>query len=152
MTLVVFSYQTSIMREQQRMSVLPYLSMMNEGTGSDNYKLILKNDGIGPAFIESVIVAYEGKEYETDLPRFLAKHSEVLDSLTNIYHSNIIPGQLIPAGLVIPILGAKDSKSNSEKLHEIIKNFDCTLKIIYKSIYDERWLLDSNSAFPQKLE
>ncbi|EAY25568.1 hypothetical protein [Microscilla marina] len=46
MTLAVSWYQTAIIRQQQRLSVLPYLSFQNYGTGGANYKYTLRNNGI----------------------------------------------------------------------------------------------------------
>lgn len=61
-TLLVFLYQTNLVRQQQYMSVLPYLEFQNHDVFSyDNYELILKNKGIGPALIISRNVISKGR-------------------------------------------------------------------------------------------
>jgi len=153
MTLVVLVYQTNIMREQQRLSVLPYLSMNNSGTGTSNYSFMLYNNGIGPAFVEAVKVIHKGKEYEMDIPSFLNKYIPKLDSINNLYHSNVYAGMLIPAGMELPVLQIDNSKEDADKLFALFKElskegFD--FELTYKSIYNERWVLRGNT--PEKLD
>ncbi|MEO1052923.1 MAG: hypothetical protein AAFX87_19970 [Bacteroidota bacterium] len=155
MTLFVLSYQTKIIREQQRLSVLPYLSIFNENTGGPNFKLSIKNDGIGPAFIESVEVIYKDKTYETDLPQFLYDNIPEMDSIDNIYHSNLGPGQLVPPGLQLNILEVNDSQESGVQLVQLLQklgNEGIDLKIVYRSIYEERWQLTIRNNFPEKLD
>jgi hypothetical protein len=152
MTLVVFIYQTNIIRKEQRLSALPYMTMGNQGFGSPTFKLIIKNDGIGPAFVKDITIKYEGKTYESDLPQFLYEHIPGMDTIENILHSNINPGYLIPAGRVIPILEVNNSLSSSQQLIRIFEEHDITMELVYESIYEEQWLLSSDEGFPQKIE
>ncbi|OJJ20095.1 hypothetical protein BKI52_16620 [marine bacterium AO1-C] len=155
MTLFVSLYQTAIIRKQQRLSVLPYLSLGNYNTGGPNYKLVLKNDGIGPAFIESVEIEYKGKKYPYDLPVFLREN--MLDSLKKIKrmsHSNIYKGQMVPAGTTLPLLAIHNSQKDADQLVRLLqrlKKDGMKLSIIYRSVYEERWRLSFNSTIPEKL-
>lgn len=154
MTLVVSWYQTSIIRQQQRLSVLPYLSLGNQGTGSARYKFMLKNDGIGPAFVEDVYINYRGKKYRMDLPVFLHKHIPEREKLNKISHSNISPGNMIPAGVQIDIFAVQNSQPNANKLITLLKKLrkeGLEMVIIYKSVYEERWKLSSQGRMPEKL-
>ena len=119
-TLVVLIYQTKIMRDQQRLSVMPYISLNSQNSGTPNYQIILKNDGIGPAFVESVNIVYQEKDFQMDLASFLLENVPEFDSLDNIFFSNIFVGQLIPAGLSIPVLEVDNSQSDSNKLLNLI--------------------------------
>lgn len=53
-TLFVFIYQTNLIRKQQYMSVYPHLSFIHMTPGSLDYRFILRNQGIGPAFISAI--------------------------------------------------------------------------------------------------
>jgi len=155
MTLFVFAYQTNIIREQQRLSALPYLSTIYQNTGTANFKLVVKNNGIGPAFVKSIKIMYNGKEFETDLFRFLHENIPEMDSIENIFHSNIHPGQLIPAGQSIAILEVNNSISDSKKLVQLLKilqDQNLNIELIYKSVYDERWKLTFDNNLPEKIE
>lgn len=155
MTLFVSLYQTNMIRQQQRLSVLPYLSFGNYNTGGANYKLMLSNDGIGPAFIESVEISYKGKTYPYDLPVFfrdvIPKQVEQIKKFT---HSNIFKGQMIPAGTKLSLLEIRNSPEDGIKLYKLLqklKKEKMQLKIVYRSVYEERWQLILGDAIPQKL-
>ena len=155
MTLVVLMYQTNIMREQQRLSVLPYLSINRSGTGTANFSIVMHNNGIGPAFVESTKVRYKGKEYDMDVPNFLYKHVPEMDSIHQLYHSNIYSGMLIPAGKTLNILEIDNSIKDSNKLLKLFsrllkEGFD--FELVYKSIYNERWKLTGAGSTPEKID
>ena len=48
-TLIVFLYQTNLIKKQQYMSVYPYLTLGNNGSFTADYEYSLTNNGIGPA-------------------------------------------------------------------------------------------------------
>ncbi len=155
MTLIVFILQTNIIREQQRLSVLPYLYMVNENSGLPTYKFKLMNNGIGPAFIESVNVRYKGKTFNMDIPTFLYQNVPEMDSVYNVFHSNLVDGQLIPAGKEIAIFEVNNSIEDAEKLLKVMRQLNdegFDYEIVYKSIYEERWKLNSSSISPIKMD
>lgn len=155
MTLIVLVYQTNIMRDEQRLSVFPYLSINRAQTGTPNFAIVLHNNGIGPAFVESVKVMYKGKDYQMDLPNFLFKHVPEADSIDNLFHSNIYPGMLIPAGNKFNILEIDNSQEDSNKLLKLFGKLmkeDFDFEIIYRSIYKERWKLTGMSSMPEQLD
>lgn len=153
-TLFVFIYQTNLMRKQQYLSVLPYLSVGIENGFSPDYKLVLTNNGIGPAFIESVRVKYEGKEYDKDLPSLLLSIDVGFDTLSSVSYSNIYAGRMIPAGERVEILAVDNSLEDARLLLKILADlqengFD--FELIYRSIYEEKWRLTANSTVPEKI-
>lgn len=156
LTLYVTFEQFKISREQQRLSVLPYLSIGNYYTGSPNYQLVLRNDGIGPAFIESVVVIYEGKKYEMDLINFLYEQFPTeMDSIPNLAHSNIYEGLLVPVGQKIPHLSIENSQKSADRLLMLLEKLDegnFQFEIVYSSIYKEKWKLRAGDTSPEKLE
>ena len=154
MTLVVFFYQTRLMREQQHQSVLPYLAVGFRHTGSPDFHLYLSNDGIGPAFIESVKVTYQGKEYEMDLPNFLASQVPAMDTINNYLFSNIYRGKMIAAGEVIEIIKANNSMKVANQLKAVLDQLNdegLNYEIIYRSVYDDKWRLTGDSSIPEEL-
>ncbi len=152
-TLVVLFYQTELMREHQRLSHLPYLIMVNEGSYSPNYKLVIRNQGIGPAFIESSTVHHNGKSYDMDLPNFLYEYIPAMDSVDNLGHSNIFPGLMVPANEVIPILEVDNSLETFEQLFAIFAQEDSlSFEFVYRSVYNERWRVSTETVIPVKLD
>jgi hypothetical protein len=153
MTLVVLIYQTSIMREQQRMSVLPYLTISNFGTDTPNFKVVLENSGVGPAFIKSSVIKWKGKNYKIDLVKFFFQNAPSADSIRNLYHTNLSEGALIPAQRQIPLLEVRDSFADSHQLYSLYNGMmDSGLEyeIIYSNVYDEEWKISSTSKMPVK--
>jgi len=57
--LAVTVYQTYILREQQRMSAWPYLTLYN--STSEGASRFAKNVGLGPALVRSVVVRVDGR-------------------------------------------------------------------------------------------
>ena len=151
-TLMVFLYQTNLIRKQQFMSVYPHLTFQNFGTLTKNYSFVLKNDGIGPAIIESVQVKTKTNEtFEDLLPFVVDRIIKMQDSTIGFYHTNIYPGQLIPAESKIDLILTSDHTiSTSKKLYNIINEDGMEVIISYKSIYDEQWSISSASNEPIK--
>lgn len=59
-TLGVVFYQASLMRQQTRAATWPYLSVQSSAS-ADMFRFIVTNSGVGPARLESVTVAVDGK-------------------------------------------------------------------------------------------
>jgi hypothetical protein len=64
-SLAIILYQTQLMREQQRASVLPYLMIAVQSSNESTY-LTVRNGGIGPALLDDVRVRYKGRDYVGD--------------------------------------------------------------------------------------
>lgn len=152
---LLIAYQTFLMREQQLLSALPHLSIGNEGSYTPNFRYVLSNHGIGPAFIEDIKISYQGKiSDDQDLAAFFIQNSEEFQNLHHVLHSNIFPGMLIPAGSDIAIFEVANSKDDAAKLHELMNSFyegGLTFKLIYASVYGERWEITESSLAPDKL-
>ncbi len=150
-TLVVFVYQTQLIREQQYKSVFPYLEMGNAGTNTTGYGFYLVNTGIGPAMIKKVEIKYADSSFQMDLATHLNLNIKDKDSI-EFTHSNISIGQLIPPERVINL--AKLSKPDikmGRRLHKFIHDPKLDFIIEYESIYNERWRLSYRNGLPEKL-
>ena len=156
-TLTVLIYQArmateqqELYRKQQMMSVYPYLSMFNNGTGSKDYRLTIKNTGIGPAILKSVKVYAKGNTYD-DIVFFLDDTFSEADSIS-YGHSNLWEGRMIPQGeTVYPITVTDNKVSSGLKVVEAIFGLYTYVEIIYESVYGETWMLSNRNSSPIKL-
>ncbi|TKD66236.1 hypothetical protein FBT53_05005 [Flavobacterium sp. ASW18X] len=163
LTLVIFIYQTNLMRKQNYISILPYVQFAERNHSSGNvYELSLKNHGIGPAILESVQMIYYGEvesltTYDNSIVTYLKSKNSALDSLDNFTFSTLNPGIAIPANQSYSFLkvaeSAKDYTLITDAIAELLAD-GLEYKIVYKSIQDERWQIRSNrpSQGPEKLE
>ncbi len=159
-TLIIFVYQTNLMRKQNYTSIMPYLelSITNDNEGN-TFTLSLDNHGIGPAIIESVIMDYKDEEYnlsdfEDHLYSFLSSMEPVLDSINTISFSTLDVGMAIPANSQYPVLSVKNSKEGYQLITSTINRMleeGWRYEIIYKSIQNERWVIHNDTQGPKKL-
>ena len=160
-TLAVFIYQTNLIRKQQYMSVYPHLNLANHNSESLNYKYVLSNEGVGPAFIRTIHVKESnGKAYENLLTYVESKIQES-DSIW-IHYSDLYEGRLLSANDKIILFGLSDIgytnarglPSNTivgaNKLWHILNSDSLDIIISYESIYGERWRITSDSSSPIK--
>lgn len=107
LTLIVFVYQTNLLRKQQYMAAYPHLSLMNEKSGTLQYSFGLSNHGVGPAFIESVKVSASNDMVYDDIIHYVEKTMGKQDSINYVY-SNLWVGRLIPANEKINLIQLLD--------------------------------------------
>ena len=151
-TLIVFLYQTNLIKKQQYMSVYPYLTLGNNGSFTSEYGYGLINNGIGPALISSVKVSgKDGKKYSDINPYVQEMILSNNDSLTCFYYSNLFKGMIIPAGGKVEIIQTVDeSLITADKLYEILNDTVLIIEIEYESIYGEVWEVSNKSKVPVK--
>ncbi|MFA8434547.1 MAG: hypothetical protein ACEPOZ_08535 [Marinifilaceae bacterium] len=139
-TLFTFIYQTRLMREHQRASVLPYLEI-NYLTWPDNFVLQVENNGIGPAFVKDVRIKYKDSIYHLDPADFLIDKLLPSDTVEPFILSqySISKGMLIPAGKTVKMLSAK-GKEGCVYLTKIFAKKAAVTEITYSSIYQETWI------------
>lgn len=150
-TLSVFIYQTRLIQKQQYASALPYLELWNSGPNIGDYKLLLVNNGIGPAFIEDVRIHYEGKIYRNDPVGFYSNVIYPKDTLDFI-SSNLRKGQVIPEGHQVELVAVDNSAKDAIKLRKLFSDGRTKIEITYKSVYEEVWRLDGMGEATIKLE
>ncbi|WP_420315694.1 hypothetical protein [Ekhidna sp.] len=157
-TLFVIVYQTNLFRKQQYASVLPYLEIWNS-SNDDTYKLILINNGIGPAFIEEVKLIYKDSVLQMDPADFAQEVIKKEDSLTRFGYSNISKGRLVPAGNQINLVQSIDDSLNAAILWSWFSGSDTTrlaypeIEIQYSSVYGEQWIVKKyGTDLPIKVE
>ncbi len=159
-TLLIFVYQTNLMREQNNLSILPYLAVTTTTNSAvPVFELNMENHGIGPAIIESVELTYKDmtynlNDYDNSMYKFFVILVPELDSIKNFSHSSLEKGMAIPANSLYNILKVNDSLEEFHLMAKTMKDLledGFNYEIIYKSIQNERWLIHYNSQGPQKL-
>ncbi len=151
LTLIVFLYQTNLIKKQQYMSVYPHLSLENAGTNTKSYKYLLTNNGVGPALIKSVEVQVKNGKTYTDIEPYVKANLTMKDSV-KYYYANISTGMLIPEKNSIELIETVDNTyKTSNILHKILNSEDVNIKIEYESIYGECWIITNQSKLPKKL-
>jgi len=159
-TLVIFVYQTNLMRKQNYISILPYLTFSTTNDlASHTFELKLENHGVGPAILESVRLTYQGKsydlvEYENQLFPFLVTLEPELDSIQMVNYSTLNKGMAIPANSGYTVLSVSQSSKNYQLLLQHLTKLEeegLKYEIIYQSIQDERWRIYTDSQGPEKL-
>lgn len=160
-TLIIFIYQTNLMSKQNYLSILPYLGISTSNNPANtNYTISLDNFGVGPAIIESVSLTYMGitedlVDYDNHLLRYLQAKVPALDSLKAVSYSTLDKGLAIPAGTNYNIVSIHNSEEDYNLFItqlEAISEKGFTYEITYKSIQDERWVINDTAQGPEKLD
>lgn len=170
-TLIMILYQTSLMRQEQQLirveqkaSVMPSLAI-GYGFGQENdiisERIWLTNRGLGPAFIEEIVIIDGDNSYETDLYGYFERlnSNKEAQSIERLYSGRIIPSN---DGMTIY---EKQTDSTSQillsshfKYPYQVKNMPtdnpekAIIEITYKSVYNDRWKIRSDRSSPIELE
>lgn len=156
-TLMIFIYQTNLIRKQNYLSILPYLVVSTTDNAQGyTYELNLKNLGVGPAIIESVTVFYKNKEYDLAdydyaMHKCLMDLDPRLDSLKSFSFSTLNQGLAIPANETYNIISVKDSQKDYKIIIQSLEHLlsqGLDYEIVFKSIQNERWKLHNNTYGP----
>lgn len=165
-TLFMIMYQTNLMRQEQRASVMPSLTI---GTGyhfeneSMEETIRVTNRGLGPAFIREVRIIDSNQAYETDVYGYLKKqglHSSIEVRTIN----RLQPGSIIPPNERMIIYGKITDSTSTLTLTEAFEFYDDSedsenietnkpiMEIIYENVYGDRWRIRSDHYIPEEVE
>jgi len=161
-TLLIFMYQTNLMKKQNYLSILPYMAVTDTHNGAEQtFKLNLHNHGVGPAIIESVAMIHQTKKYDlsnfdNNIYSFLINRAPQLDSIRNFSSSTLDKGMAIPANTIYNIFAVTNSSRDyvliTNALDRLLVEEELDYEIVYKSIQNERWLITKDSKGPIKLD
>ena len=164
LSIVAVIYQSYLAREendliiiQQAASVLPYLDDWYNNAGNE-YKFIIENKGIGPAFIKDVkFIGSDPQNKDSlyfnslhELFNFMMQQSSFLDSI-HAEKSSINANMLLSPGERREYLVFTFNNDNQKRRFR--KEFDTYYagsKIIYADVYGSEWILDSEKGYPIK--
>jgi len=165
-SLFITVYQTYLIREAQSASVLPYLAFGITSNNEGAY-LTLRNDGVGPARLESVRIHFKGETTEVDpYDFFLAHRTGPLPPGLSV--DRVTPGRLLPANSTILMLGIGGNAERVKTLGDMLRLFTiadappswldelqarggdkAVIDIVFSSVYGDRWRIRSDAQVPQ---
>ncbi len=154
LTLVIFIYQTDIMRVQSKLSVKPRLDFTSNISGNDStifYQEVIENKGLGPAIIDSIYFVRNEKNYALDIEKLLQEElPKVLEYGYLPQHATLSKGATLSPNEERPIYTYHFPTKLRDSLFTYlgIVNEDenpFPIKVIYTSIYeDEYWKMDND--------
>ncbi|WP_138990508.1 hypothetical protein [Larkinella sp. C7] len=143
--LIVSIFQTRIAREQQQASVWPYIQLTSNHL-DNNFELLLKNNGVGPALIKKVEFRYHGKSEfsHTKLLNHIVNTETIQDSVRKAgrFWNAVVPGDVIKAGDQIEIYKTTNSSYLADFLGQVTSDSTFQFQITYSDVYGNCWLLD----------
>ena len=143
--LVVSIFQTRIAREQQQASVWPYLQMTSNHLDND-FELLLKNNGVGPALIKKTEFRYRGRSETSHMK--LLNHIVITetpqDSVRKAgrFWNAVVPGDVVKTGDQIELYKTTTSSYLADFLGQVISDSTFQFRITYSDVYGNCWLLD----------
>jgi hypothetical protein len=177
-SLAIVLYQTALIREQAKASVLPYLMIAYVSSNEGAY-ITMRNMGLGPARIEHIRVLHGGSTFDGDPYAYYATLPDTKIPADRVYRDRVLPGMLIPSGSVWQMLGSPNSMPMAGELlrtfvfvavqdpapsHGVTADLPASggaaekgaadkavLEIDYASVYGERWRVRSDRVVPEPL-
>ena len=165
-TVIMIFYQTNLMRQEQKSSVMPSLkigySTERDSLGKRNEKIWFINRGLGPAFIEKISIVDSSGRHDTDLYGYFKK----IDGNEDInFMKRAFPGTIIPVNERM-VLYDKNTDSTSKVVlmnyfkypftkktkHPGGKYDKAILEVYYKNVYGDRWKVRSDNHIPTQLD
>lgn len=161
-SLIALLYQSYLAREENRLnqmqqsaSVLPHLNQWYSDF-NDEFKIIIGNKGVGPAFIKEVEFKLDSTntfDNSKELIRHIFRNKKILDSVSYI-QSTIVKGFVLPANDFINVIEIS-GKDNINRFKQVMATTPIHFKIVYEDVYGTRWMLsnvDSENNSPVKLD
>lgn len=161
LTLVIFIYQTSLIRTQSRLSVTPRISFSIYQNSTDSLVTVISeitNKGLGPAIIESIEVIHKGKKYPLNFSKFLElAYPEFNDHATLTQSASLSKGSTLSPNESSNIFTIKFELT---KLDGLLSYLGIQLgqnpffiEVVYSSIYGDRWITNNlEDEHPMRLE
>lgn len=148
LTLVIFVYQTSLMRVQSRLSVKPWVTFstsINFKDSTATYTSVIINKGLGPAIIESINILYEGEKYPLDFERFFESTFKGLENYGELdRHVTLEKGSTLISNEAVEMYRFSFSLKHVQEIMKILKiseedEIPFDVEVVYNSIYEEQW-------------
>lgn len=136
--LILSIWESRLNRKHQKLMVTPHIEIHRTVNSLDQFfKVIIKNEGLGPAFITSILFVYKNQEIDLiDLRKFSSDLTN--DSTLNFFE---LDGEtILKEGKEIYYLDInfkKSKKLSEEELKTFSKSIEITIN--YKSAYKESY-------------
>ncbi|MBD2699372.1 hypothetical protein IC229_01900 [Spirosoma sp. BT702] len=139
-------YQAYLQRTQQYASVMPVLDSYHTGhfdDGTFGSAMTITNLGLGPAFIDSVAYYYRQKRYDNiyDIIDVALTENKMVD--TTLLFSDLWKDKVLPQGEKLYVYQTTNRKTVPLFSRRIAQQM--RFVIYYRSVYGERWVLDSQN-------
>ncbi len=162
MTLIIFLYQTHLIKDQSRLSVRPRLTFsknidktltVNDTDSATQTKirvrLKLRNNGLGPAIIESCKVLDKGQPYEV-MSFFQEAYPELFEYGFFSQITELTVGEAIPPEEAIFLFAYEYDAQHEADINSLFNTetnyeFPFEFTIIYSSMYGEKWQVSSET-------
>lgn len=137
-TLGVYIYQAKVMKEQQHVSVWPYMEWY---TGNvEDFHINAKNKGVGPAIIRKVEMSVDGKP--------VRNNQELISALLGNdwkmgYVNSTLGGRVLSPGEEVAMLRIPDVKEG-RAFEAKLRQHTFTMKITYCSVYGDCWITEED--------
>ncbi|WP_350284337.1 hypothetical protein [uncultured Croceitalea sp.] len=161
LTLVIFIYQTNIMRDQSKLSVKPRLDFTTNQGGNDSivtFQQVLENKGLGPAIIDSIYFKYDGKNIPLESKKLLETYFPKLLTYGHLSQYAVLgKGTTLTPEEERSIFTYELPVSNLDSVFGYLKinpedDAPFPVEVIYTSIYeDELWMVNSDESQPKRL-
>ncbi len=162
LTLVIFIYQTDIMRVQSKLSVKPRLDFTLNQSGNDSIMVlqeVLENKGLGPAIIDSIYFVYGNTHHEVGVESFLEENlPKTLEYGFLKQHAFFGRGTTLAPNEERAIFTYHVPVTKVDSLFAYLGITDedddpFTIEVIYTSIYeDELWKVTTDESIPERLD
>lgn len=147
--LVVSIYQTYITREQQKMSVWPYLTLAHSQSGGDTatYEFRVGNEGVGPALVGSVEVLADRKPRGSwgAVAQAFGVSLSGGEGVQQSYYSSFHRGSVVLPGTDKMLLSMRGPASMT---YWRAAQTRFRMRVCYCSLYGDCWLNDSEADQP----
>jgi|GEM_PF-3360152 len=163
-TLIMILYQTNLMRQEQRASVMPSLKIGYNIKTDDTIfteTIAIRNRGLGPAFVYKFLVKQDNAVHEGDLFSYF---DSINDNKNALSMKRMVGDFIIPKNEEV-IIYEKETTPNSDVFLgkyfeyplEILRVSEETddkaiIEIYYKNVYGDRWVISSNKSAPEALD
>ncbi|GMN10282.1 hypothetical protein MTsPCn9_13030 [Croceitalea sp. MTPC9] len=154
LTLIIFIYQTNIMKEQSKLSVKPRLDFTTNFDQKDSTIIIrevIENKGLGPAIIDSIYFKYKDGAYPVDIETLIKKEiPKLLEFGYLSQHATLSKGTTISPNEERFIFTYHIPMSQLENLYSYLGMSDeddnpFPIEVIYTSIYeDNKWMMNND--------
>lgn len=156
LTLIIFLYQTRIISKQARLSVTPRISFTAGIANFDDFikfSIGIKNNGLGPAIIDSTAIFAFNKYYPLNFKEFTKTKYPQADTIISSSSTNVITrgATLLPNNEVMLVETSVPNKNirsfyKMYGLEEGDTTFPFDVIIYYSSIYEEKWKVTLRTA------
>lgn len=152
-TLVIFIYQTNIMRNQSRLEVKPRLVFNTSVQSNDSlvtFTFLLRNKGLGPAMIKEAKIIHDSQKYPLDYDFFIDFVYPDLEEYGNLLStSSLLSGDIVSVNEVQSLFVYRAYAKDISKINEYLNLNNANyilpwdVEITYESLYEEEeWKLN----------